>query len=214
MSRTVEVTDQGSFIPASQRPDGSWRKPRRVKEGYVPQEEVPLYESRGKQWRESQVRQYPVGYDPSIIRAKEEAKQAAVRTQIPGLVIETEGKKKKKKKKGGETVVNEQPQSKNAKTETVVNSNSEAVDEWQTVQSKSAKNTKATESSTQNAAPAMVDPSKRLKNLKKKLREIEAIEAKIATGEIKKPDKDQVDKVNRKADVLSEIFALELSVDQ
>lgn len=58
------------------------------------------------------------------------------------------------------------------------------------------------------AAPP-VDPAKRLKNLKKRLREIETLETKIKNGEIKNPEKDQVEKVARKKEVVTEIESLE-----
>lgn len=70
------------------------------------------------------------------------------------------------------------------------------------------------------AAPSKQDTSnlsseeleKRIKNLKKKVREINTLEGKIESGEIKNPEKDQLEKLQRKPDLLSEIMALKLSL--
>ncbi|CAJ0568046.1 unnamed protein product, partial [Mesorhabditis spiculigera] len=78
-------TGDGTFIASSQRADGSWRKPRKVKEGYIPQDEQPKYQAKGT---EPAVRgRAPVGITPMALAARG---AGASRPQKPITAIEKE----------------------------------------------------------------------------------------------------------------------------
>lgn len=68
-----------------------------MKDGYVPQEEVPLYESKGKQFKARQSTGLPVGMPPEMA-AERQKKKSGTTQPIPGIIII---EKKKKKKKTG-----------------------------------------------------------------------------------------------------------------
>ena len=51
-AQSYVVNESGErVIPATRRPDGSWRRERKVKDGYTPQEEQQVYAPRVAQVR-------------------------------------------------------------------------------------------------------------------------------------------------------------------
>lgn len=243
---TTYATDsQGKFIPATQRPDGTWRKPRRVRDGYVPQEEVPLYESKGKLF--AQKPSLPPGLPPEMAqkarekREKEQRKAEAGRrppqNSVPGLLILHEDNKAnqqqqqrqakpanaKPKKKAVELpdVLLEQKQKEEQKAASRQQQQSQdhrnSKQQHQSQNNQSAKQqlndvTKAVQDLQLGGASSSdghSDLSKKLRKLRKKIREIEVIEERLRANDGPRPDKDQIEKAKRKPEILKEIEELE-----
>ncbi|KAF7387518.1 hypothetical protein HZH68_013195 [Vespula germanica] len=198
-STYIKDEQGGTFIPASQRPDGTWRKPRRVKDGYIPQEEVPLYESKGKQFIKNKPI-YPVGASPEFI-AQHKAKQEALAAKATKCVTCTQPKSENKKKK---------KKSKNKNTEIIIEELSKTTISQAKVEDKVS--ALSNEVNKTNQTQTIVDTEKRIKSLRKKIREIESLEEKIKSGLLKNPEKEILEKMRRKNEIMKEIKSLEAKV--
>ena len=169
-----------TIIPATQRPDGTWRKEIKVKAGYVPPDEMDRYQSKGRQI-------------------------AANNSGLPpGMTVDenTATKKSKNQKKNERKKLKKQE----------IKAKEVGVENKADALPSDMGKMKLEEEKPDESVMSKEALEKKLKNLKKKLRQIEELEKKVSNKEIKELSKEQSDKVSRKKDILDEIEDLELDL--
>eukprot|EP01134_Creolimax_fragrantissima_P006574 CFRG6574T1 len=183
----IMCDDGTSIIPATRRPDGTWRKERKVKAGYVPQDEQVRFMSRGTVMKEKRKALGVVGLSAA---------------QQPQVTLSKNQKKNIRKK---EQRVNGEKSK--AENEIVTGVKQMMLGKDSVMKSAEEKSTPA---SAPEVATAPVDPAKKLRNLQKKLKQCLELEKKIVEG-IVKPTSEQQEKIENIPLLRSQIAHLQLA---
>ncbi|KAK3848063.1 MAG: hypothetical protein J3R72DRAFT_429773 [Linnemannia gamsii] len=184
----IQEREDERVIPMTRRPDGTFRKERKIRPGYTPPEDVAKYTNRVI---ESARPIAPSTPSPSA---------AAAADNTPKSKSQLKNDKRKAKRKedavvaelAGYPTVSLTP-----KTTPIAPATATTVD-----------SNAATESTDNSTTTGLVDPEKKLRALNKKLRQVEQLKERQAKGETMLPE--QIEKIHKMDDLLAQIAELSI----
>ncbi|KAI8586621.1 hypothetical protein BDZ88DRAFT_441427 [Geranomyces variabilis] len=188
VSGIVEYKPGDRVIPASRRPDGTVRKERKVRPGFVPQEDAARYSN-----AKIDATKVPAGYVPGLQQSSGSGSRLAAHQPVVDSAASKAAKKNAKRKA--------------KKLEEVLGLGGREAAAEPSTQKAAAPLADAAPSTTATAAAAAADPEKKLKALRKKLRQITDIEAKQSASTPLNDDQRQ--KIASKPQLEAEVAELE-----
>ncbi|CAM9454982.1 unnamed protein product [Choristocarpus tenellus] len=175
-------------IPATRRPDGTWRKERKIKSGYIPQDEVARFESRGSQAQKFLADRLPPGMAPEPAKpltmsknARKNAARAAARKAKHAATAD--------EAKADDDLLN-----------------LEGLKIADTVEETGG--TGKVGSELQGPEAEAAEQAKKVKALKKKIRQVQELQVKVDSGEVQ-PSEEQLEKLERRAALETKLRELE-----
>ena len=195
----VRKKDGSLCIPETQRQDGSWRKERKVKEGYIPPDEVPAYKTRGQIEKETIASLPPPGMTSTIEYI------------APKPTTKSKSQKKAEKRKEKKRLAKEKESSLDSQVDLLT----ETTLKLQVASKKKNEEQPESDPSTEQQVEldSEKDKLKKTRTLRKKLKQIRELESKIASGALPNPEPEQLVKISKKDELISELALLGVDYD-